>query len=142
MEWTTIGLVSNDEKPLARGVLKNWQNFVQQSLYLAENVEDNSNGIVFNFMVTMEDKHKYETATYQTKISMHVIVPSNIRSVTIYDDGKNASNPIQKSSRQKKLMLSIVPTRLRSSWECMLRSSNFRMFHALNGTHNLPPRAP
>jgi hypothetical protein len=62
-------------------------------LYLAENVEDNSNGIVFNFMVTMEDKHKSKTATYRTKISMHVIVPSNIRSVTIYDDGNKCQQP-------------------------------------------------
>jgi hypothetical protein len=72
-------------------------------LYLAENVEDNSNGIVFNFMATMEDKHKYETAMYQTKISMHVIVPSNIRSVTIYDDGKKCQQPHTKELPTKEI---------------------------------------
>jgi hypothetical protein len=58
------GLTADEESRLASDVRKLYS-FVSTNVDLAETILDNEEGIVFNFMATMEYKHKSEPATQQ-----------------------------------------------------------------------------
>jgi hypothetical protein len=64
LECRTVGLASEDERPLAGGVRK-LAEFLSTNQHSAEEVTNSSAGVVFNFMATMEFMHKSETATQQ-----------------------------------------------------------------------------
>jgi hypothetical protein len=62
IECSTVGLQSTDESSLAMGVRKLSQ-FLSDVTDEVENLQDNLQGTVFNFMATMEYKHKSELTT-------------------------------------------------------------------------------
>jgi hypothetical protein len=61
LECTTVGLASENERPLALGVRK-LAEFLSTNPHLVEEVTNSPAGVVFNFMATMELKQKSETA--------------------------------------------------------------------------------
>jgi hypothetical protein len=63
-ECSTVGLAANDESKLVRDVRK-LCSFLSTTNGLVERKDENDDGDVFNFMATMEYKHKSETATQQ-----------------------------------------------------------------------------
>jgi hypothetical protein len=64
IECSTVGLQSTDESSLAI-VVRKLSQFLSDVTDEVENVQDNPQGTVFNFMPTMEYKHKSDLKTQQ-----------------------------------------------------------------------------
>jgi hypothetical protein len=74
-----VGLAANDESKLVRDVRK-LCSFLSTTNGLVERKDENDDGDAFNFMATMEYKHKSETATQQEarRVVLHLTLQNDV----------------------------------------------------------------
>jgi hypothetical protein len=78
---------TEDERPLAGGDRKLTE-FLSTNQHLAEEVTNSSAGVVFNFMATMEFKHKSETAPQQEarRIRLHLLNDEKVVALNLHHE--------------------------------------------------------